>query len=276
MLVSIHRCDTENVGDLMSSPKYYFPEFADVPVLDLMGWKAEDEGARAAWHEVYDRASAVMIGGGGLLEMPKFEESLSKITREKSKVILWGCGHNATKLESWAGLRKTYTFRDEDYALVGTRDDGVSSRWVPCVTCMSPLFDQTYEIEHDIVFFANKGMKNNSHFIPKDVPEGRLLGNMRHSMDKIIAFLGSAETVVTSSFHGAYWATLLGRKVVAIPTSSKFYGLRHAVPLCHRLDWQRAAKLARSYPEALEECRAANIAFKNDVMQLIQDDVAPR
>ncbi|WP_307138173.1 hypothetical protein [Pseudoroseomonas cervicalis] len=233
---------------------------------------AEDAGDRAAWNDVYDRATTVIVGGGGLLEMPKFEESLSKITREKSKVILWGCGHNAVKLESWAGLRKTYTFKPEDYALAGTRDDGVSSRWVPCVTCMSPLFDRSYEIEHDVVFFANKGMKNNSSFMPKDIPQGKLLGNMRHGMDKIIAFLGSAETVVTSSFHGAYWATLLGRKVVAIPTSSKFYGLRHAVPLCHPLDWQRAMKLARSYPEALGECREANIAFKNDVMKLVNEE----
>jgi hypothetical protein len=265
MILSIHRCNTENVGDLMSSPVHYFEEMAHVPILDLLGWQSESEEEASKWHDVYQQASTVILGGGGLLEMPKFDASLQKISSEK-KTILWGCGHNSVRLESWAGLRTKYSFDPANFLLIGTRDYGVSSRWVPCVTCMSPLFDRTYDVKHDFVFFANKGMKNNSQFMPKDIPSEVFLGNMRHSMDKIVAFLGSGDTVVTSSFHGAYWATLLGRKVVAIPTSSKFYGLKHAVPLCHPTDWKRFVPLAHAYPEALGECRSANLNFKNDVL----------
>jgi exopolysaccharide biosynthesis predicted pyruvyltransferase EpsI len=89
--------------------------------------------------------------------------------------------------------------------------------------------------------------------------------NLKTSVEAVAAFLGSAETVVTSSYHGAYWASLLGRRVVGIPTSSKFYGLKHAIPLCTIEDWPRFEKLARSYPEALDDCRSANIAFAEKV-----------
>jgi hypothetical protein len=81
---------------------------------------------------------------------------------------------------------------------------------------------------------------------------------------------------VTSSSHGAYWATLLGRKVVGIPTSSKFYSLHHPVPLSHPADWQRFMKLARSYPDALEECRAANRTFFTKVMDELTTSVKKR
>jgi hypothetical protein len=173
-------------------------------------------------------------------------------------------------MESWAGLRRSYTLPMASFALAGTRDADAAARWVPCVTCMSPLFDQSYAVKHEVVVFANRGLKGNSQYIPKNFDPSLIFGNLRHSMAEIIAFLGSAETVVTSSFHGAYWATLLGRKVVAIPTSSKFYGLMHPVPICHAADWKRFAKLARTYPEALGECRAANLAFKDDVIALLK------
>jgi hypothetical protein len=37
-----------------------------------------------------------------------------------------------------------------------------------------------------------------------------------------------ADVVVANTYHGAYWATLLGRRViVAAPFSNKFFGFRH-------------------------------------------------
>ena len=44
--------------------------------------------------------------------------------------------------------------------------------------------------------------------------------------NKTIEFIGSGDVVVTNSYHGAYWATLLGKVVVAFPWASKFYGLK--------------------------------------------------
>jgi len=74
--------------------------------------------------------------------------------------------------------------------------------------------------------------------------------------------------VVTNSYHGAYWATLLGRRVVAIPNMSKMYRFKHAPVIGRAQDWRKLAALAVAYPEALAECRAANLAFFADVAAL--------
>lgn len=37
--------------------------------------------------------------------------------------------------------------------------------------------------------------------------------------NETVAFLGSSEVVLTTSYHGLYWATLLGRKVVVLEAS---------------------------------------------------------
>jgi exopolysaccharide biosynthesis predicted pyruvyltransferase EpsI len=134
---------------------------------------------------------------------------------------------------------------------------------------MHPSFDQKYDITEEFVFFANLGSKDSKLYIPTDIDQDLVVSNMKSPMEEIIGKLAAGETVVTSSYHGAYWATLLGRKVVGIPTSSKFYDLRHPIPICHRSDWRRYTNLARSYDGALEECRAANLSFYERVMNLV-------
>lgn len=267
--INLHRTKTANVGDLMCTPTLYFDDLKNVPVLDILGGNDEDAVEQAKWAAGFDEAEAVIIGGGGLLEMPKFESGIRRALDSDKKVIFWGCGHNSVKMESWSGLRTNYKMDYSRAALMGTRDAGVANPLVPCVTAMSPEFDKKFEITREVVFFANRGMSNNRQYVPTDIEQGAIMGNDRRPMNEIIAFLGSGELVVTSSYHGAYWATLLGRKVVAIPTSSKFYSLAHPVPLSHKLDWRRMSKLARVYPEALEESREANTQFHASVMDLL-------
>jgi hypothetical protein len=88
-------------------------------------------------------------------------------------------------------------------------------------------------------------------------------------LDEVIPFIGATQTLLTDSYHGAYWATLMGRKVVAFPTSSKFYDLKHAIPLGDPVDWQKLSRLSIAYPEALEECREANRDFYLKVLELV-------
>jgi hypothetical protein len=268
-ILGIHRCATANVGDRVSTPLIYFDEFKDCDIIDILCDVDEAGNPSALWQSKFDEADAIVVGGGGLLEMPKFEPGLARILNSGKKVIFWGLGHNRVRMESWAGMRATYTLDLSKVSLLGTRDFGLTDSWVPCASSLSKLFDAKYEITNDVVFFANRGMAGNSQYIPTDIPPDRIMGNDRRPMDEIVKFLGSAELVVTSSYHGAYWATLLGRKVVTIPTSSKFYSLKHPVPFCNRVDWKRFANLARTYPDALLECREANLAFFQKAMNLI-------
>ena len=123
--------------------------------------------------------------------------------------------------------------------------------------------------------------------------------NEHADMETILDFLGSGETILTSSFHGAYWGTLLGRKVLAFPFSSKFFTLKHRPKLypvakwnsnrwqlsilgrvmyelkyknkftCSMEDWQQQAQVAQAYPTSLPECRERTQDFYVEVMDLL-------
>ncbi len=172
--------------------------------------------------------------------------------------ITWGCGSSRHgEKEPWG--------HPEGYALAGVRewseDRERAGLWAPCASCMSPLFDVDYEIKHEAVLFVNASEGIRTRY-PVAVGLQPFMKNDR-PMDEIVAFLGSAEVIVTDSYHGILWGTLLGRKVVAVPYSSKFYGFRHPPAYSRNggLDWRAEALGARIYPGALEECRSASRAF---------------
>lgn len=267
LIVNVHRKETPNVGDLRSAPLGYFDISPNQRLLEISGWRREDAEDRKRWLDVFYEAKGVIYGGGGLMEFEKYESSLNFVAENKKKCVIWGAGHNSVK-SSWAHLKPRFVMDYSGYGLIGCRDDGydnIGFEWVPCASCMHEAFDAKYEVTREVVFFGNSGMKGFERFVPDGFSDDDIMFNMKLPVEEIITFLASAETVVTSSYHGVYWATLLGKKVVGIPTSSKFYGVRHALPICSAEDWKRYSKIARSYPDALAECRQANIAFADKV-----------
>ena len=93
------------------------------------------------------------------------------------------------------------------------------------------------------------------------------MSNHGATLDDVLQFLSSGEVVITNSYHGAYRATLLGRAAVIVTqNSSKFYHMKHVHPYAK---WEDAMKAERHwYPNALEECRAANMAFHAKVKDI--------
>ena len=85
----------------------------------------------------------------------------------------------------------------------------------------------------------------------------------------VLEFLASGSVILTSSYHGVYWGTLLNRRVIAFPFSSKFSYFKHGVPLVTADDWKQQLKVARNYSNALIECRQANESFARDVVALL-------
>lgn len=57
--------------------------------------------------------------------------------------------------------------------------------------------------------------------------------------------------------------------VILNPFSTKFQGLKYTVPQVDAEDWHYAVRIAREFPEALTETRAANRAFAEKVFELI-------
>ena len=252
MIVFSHIRNTPNTGDLMSCPALWF---------DFPEHRIEN------YDEPVGDAKAVIYGGGTMANWLRGRE-LSNATS-----IAWGIGssrHGET--EPWPD--------PQGFALVGVREWSEAREraglWAPCASCMSPLFDRAWPIKQEAVLFINTSPSIRQRYpvaVKQELRDGcglPVMGNQR-AMGEIVPFLGSGEVVVTNSYHGVYWATLLGRKVVALPYSSKFYGFRHppAYSEDRGLDWRERAAEAVVYPAALEEYRAASRAFYGRVMETL-------
>ena len=73
--------------------------------------------------------------------------------------------------------------------------------------------------------------------------------------------------VVTSSYHGAYWASLMGRRVVMLPFGSKFMSLKYRPPVATSV--QEGVQLAQAFPDALHDARQHTSSFYERVKKLI-------
>ncbi len=249
----VYRADATNVGDWYCSPARYFtlryPEQADIMALDL------------------DRlAPDVLVGGGGLLAKTfhPFLRALAERRPKLRSLAAWGLGESEN-VDRSGGSAPPYAGPDPDYLsafdLIGVRDYGTPHVWAPCASCMHPSLDRPYEITRELCIYEHKRIRIPIEGLPRRSNDG-------NDIDATLAWLGSTQVVITNSYHGAYWATLLGRRVVAIANMSKLYRLKHPPVICRAGDWKRYVDLAAPYPDALAECRAATAAFHDRVTRL--------
>jgi len=163
------------------------------------------------------RGKFIIYGGGGLIHLPSPEynhgimHDLEDLCELSPRLVSWGVGHNIH------GLKK-FRYPDsfvQKFRLHGVRDVGTELPWVPCVSCMSQFFDRKSAVLFDEIF----------------VGHGEFMGvpGMNHSgvdPNELIAFIASANTVHTNSYHGAYWGMLLNKKVIVHDKkSSKFFAM---------------------------------------------------
>ncbi|CAO3459820.1 hypothetical protein [Azospirillum largimobile] len=262
----------------MSPPMRYFEYYnAEIVLLDVLGWnkwEQPDEQERAKWHETFRDSDLIIIGGGGLLEIDFFERSLQYIfslRQSHQKIILWGAGHNQWDVNDWRAIKKRIDWKKYPFDEIGVRDAGEVMPWVPCASCMADELDDHGSVEHEFALYLTAdGISANPVWTEAIRNEFPMMSNSSE-FHIVISFLRSGETILTDSYHGAYWATLLGKKVVAFPSSSKYYSLKHPVPLCDPEDWRRFSKLARIYDGALEECRSANLLYYRQIESLLLD-----
>ena len=253
-LVNTYEINFWNIGDRMCSPVDYF-SFSPPVDFHSIGTPV---GKSKHWLE---RDYDLLVGGGGLLYQG-FRDTLNLMLSGASRSIFWGGGsntHGGDDLEDDCKLLS-------EIDLVGVRDYGLPFRWVPCVSCMHSYFDESVDRERGVVVYEHQDY-------PIDLPSGAdfpRMDNRESDFFKVVSFLGSAESVITSSYHGAYWATLLGCKVVVTNTfSSKFKRFKHAPVISSQENIHESLKQARNYPNALSECREANTEFARDVEALL-------
>ena len=280
-LINYHVPDQGNVGDLLSSPLKYF---------DFPGFDCHVEDIRAVSDSQPSNAH-IIVGGGGLL-YKRFLPGIAELAQaKKSKMIFWGVGQQRYGSRMYKPDEFDYSPYFENADLIGIRDYDTEYNWLPCVSCMHPLFDKPREIKHELVVLSHKKFRISFPGIPR-------MTNETNDLEKILDFLGSGETILTTSFHAAYWGTLLNRKVIVFPFNSKFMTMKHKpaiypvrgwnrerwqltlmgrriftlmnpgdVHTCDTRGWKKLTDSLETFPDSLEECRERNRWFYNLTME---------
>lgn len=186
------------------------------------------------------------------------EQSPRPAAREIKVVVFEHSSKYATKMHRLSGLNLTCPESENCEAVGCVRREG---------KCVLNVVDRLH----------NEGYRPLP--VPADLVPDPLMPDMPskvQTIEGIIERLSKADVVVTSSYHGCWWATLLGKAVVvsdAIARSSRVKLLRYP-PTAYSgnlyRDQRRAmvAAVAHPFPETLRTCRRSNELFYDLVMSL--------
>lgn len=228
MLYFAHIIDG-NLGDRVSCPCHYY-DFGEHQELDFRDAKFR-----------FMEGETIVVGGGGMF-YPSVDDFIWDIS-QKNKVIIWGVGLNYNENFDLEGL----IHKISRCSLVGTRSKaiafGFNFDFVPCVSCKHESLDTSYS--------HRSGRAIYEHFCNPIMREGfqKMDNRDDKSIQDVIRFIGSHDEIITNSFHGAYWASLIGVRVkIKNATSIRFYD----IPL-----------------ESMEECRKLNDAFYEKVKAIL-------
>lgn len=260
MILNFSVYPTKNLGDDYSSPVHYFTFGEPVTRVGI--------GNTQVFEKVKN-PSAVIIGGGGLVA-PFALESLRNIFsyyKNKCPIIGWGIGINfhSDKLkntDTQTAAEANYEILDK-FDFLGIRDHLTAYDWLPCSSCLHPFFSFDSAPTREFVIYEHR-----DHPIPiSEIPK---MNNFHNSLKEVVEFFTTAECIITNSYHGVYWATLLNRKVICIPFSTRFMSTKFPpIYISEPGDYKDAAKSAKSYPKAREICIRKNLDFYNRITNMI-------
>ena len=246
---------TPNCGDLVSSPWNYLYFQKDVTVkVDI-----SRDLTRPEILEIFDNSEIIIVGGGGLLGLDKYTDKINFIfSKYSSKVFIWGAGSNWPRSKpplELPSLNNCYFSGVRDFPLSVTyqqfpRESIKDSTYLPCASSLDIYFLLHWKSELlikknkfveknsrrplKILFSANDAGKQSQSFPSSFVKkieyifsshfdcQSSTIGNSNIRMLSCLDAIQSADLVFTRSYHFAYWSFLLGKPVIAIPTSSKF------------------------------------------------------
>jgi len=253
-IFEVHRKTKNNIGDYWCNPSRYF-DFGDIQSGELL------------YNKFPIKDQTIIIGGGGLIHK-KFSNHIQQLLDKNPKTsIIWGIGHNFSRKHEHKSVKPYYPDWINRVSLVGIRDwvSGYHELYLPCVSCMHPAFDKKYETKHDMVFYTH-AFKSKYQYRTGDI----WMKNSETDFNKVIEFLGSSKTVITDSYHGAYWGQLLGKDIRVLSWSVKFDHMKYPPSfLSHINNWEDISPSI--VPDNfLNECRTLNKDFYKKALNLIQ------
>lgn len=292
--VVAHRKDPNNVGDIASEPLQYFLSREHYQTIDVANLREEKYpidvplilgGGGLLNNSFLGDVPAKLIHTPDRQRLQQLAENqwqlanpqntelnrefnqkyheliartLEKLPNNPAPKFIWGAGHNGSIDE----LEKIkYSKFMGDYRYVGLRDyfpDGGKYDWAPCASCMHPALRTDYAIKNDVVWFEHKKQMIKD-FGDDSIPRFVNSGN---NIEQTMEILGSANIILTNSYHGAYWGTLMGKRVVVVDSwSTKFHLMKHRPAFANKkTSWREAVEQATVYQGAIDECRQATQA----------------
>jgi hypothetical protein len=296
--IVIHRKDMNNVGDMASNPVQYFlkeDQYQTIDITDLYTTAYPSDlpvivgGGGLIGNEFFgDIVSNVLHSSDknqllnlwnhrweltnpankelneDFLEKYKnfIKEYLDRLDNNKSPRFFWGGGYNG---EFNKKIKTNFIWPDwmVEFDKVGVRDWGQSLPWAPCASCMHPALRKKYSIKNDVIFFEHKKqlIKDfGTDSIPRFINSGS-------NIEQTIELLGSANIILTNSYHGAYWGTLLKKRVIVVGSwGAKFHAMKYPPYLLDKNEvWQEKVDRAMIYENALDDSIEATNNFWNEI-----------
>lgn len=259
-IINVYWKDTDNLGDRKSGVALYFDFPLPVKCIDIKNINLSKEELENSY---------IIIGGGGHIHLPSPEynngiiKPLEELMGLSKWTTVWGIGSNIH-----GGSKAFFPDCLNKARLIGIRDS-TSRYWVPDPSCMSPIFDtcsKDISIRNSVVYEHRDMPLAFHHISNRMMCEGA-------KFEFVIPFLASAKTIITNSYHGAYWGKLLGRNVIIPdPYSSKFYTIHPDINILANtpsrnqyLDVYYSSHLLTPSP-FLDQCRSASTDFYNRVI----------
>jgi hypothetical protein len=134
--------------------------------------------------------------------------------------------------------------------------------YVPCASCMNPLFFPYRDVVYKKIVGVYFHKRAPIDFRGSGLDDADHMDNSGKNIEEKLDFISRYEYIVTNTYHGVYWATLLSRKVICIPFKSGLYSFKDSpsysmTPLIS----DHVISQARTYPNSLEEARKINVEF---------------
>jgi len=219
-IINLKSIDMINAGDRCCSVLDYF-DFEDVETETICITTPKE------YFSSISEDTKIIIGGGGCFCAEKLMNYLSKICPDK--VITWSAGFNSLfSYEKVENINKYNPLEKHkflsNFRMNGIRDNICGVKLVPCVSCMNSKFDIVKNSKHltkekFIVYshFNHEQSGDTSRILDLGYP---YLEN-NSSLEEIINHIMSGEVVITNSYHGAYWSSLLNKKAIIVPFSTR-------------------------------------------------------
>ena len=253
--VFVWRFLTPNSGDLASSPWNYL--YFQKNVTAKIDISRDLQSPKVL--EILADSELIIVGGGGLLGLKKYTDKIKFIvTNYSEKTVIWGAGSNWPRRDPPAelpSLQNCLFSGIRDFPLSATyaqysEQTIRGSRYLPCASSLDlyfllhwrrqilgrkkPTLPKGNQRRLKVLFSSNDAGKQSQSFpfsfmkkVEKVLSKNfdysvSTIGNSNIRLLSCLDAIQSADLIFTRSYHFAYWGLLLGKPVIAIPTTSKF------------------------------------------------------